>query len=44
VFLNSFLDDLYEFDFEHFDKDDILAVAVQKIKDIDSHTLELELI
>lgn len=44
VFLNSFLDGLYELDFKHFDKDGILAVAVQKINEIDSHTLELELV
>ena len=44
IFLNTFLDDLYEMEFEHFDKDDILAVALRKCKDIESHTLELDLV
>lgn len=44
IFVNTFLDELYELEFEHFDKDDILAVALRKCAEIESHTLELELV
>lgn len=44
IFVNTFLDELYELEFEHFSKDDILAVALRKCAEIESHTLELELI
>lgn len=44
IFVNTFLDPLYEMGFEHFDKDTILEAAIRKCNEIESHTLELELV
>lgn len=44
IFINTFLDPLYEMGLEHFDKDSILEVALRKCNEIESHTLELELV
>lgn len=41
---NLVLDALYELEFEYLDKDTIQSIASRKCKDIESHTLELELI